>query len=64
MKLSFWKILGFFSAVAEWATEALKPDEDGKVRVTIVEATDLVSRMCEVFGWQAEIVVDEVEDES
>jgi len=57
-KISFWKTLAFFSAVSEWATKALLPDEDGVVRITTSEMADLAEKMCSSFGWKAEIVVE------
>jgi hypothetical protein len=58
MELSFWKFFGFFGAVSEWAAGALAPDVDGVVRITTVELADLADRMCNAFGWKAEIVVE------
>ena len=58
MKVSFWKVLGFFGAVSSWAETSLMPDEDGKVRITVEELSMLAAAMCDVFGWNAEIVVD------
>lgn len=59
MNTSFWKVLGFFSAVSAWAEESLRPDEDGKVRITVAELGTLATAMCETFGWEAEIVLSE-----
>jgi len=57
MKISFWKMLGFFGAISLWAETSLCPDDDGKVRITIEELTSLAQTMCDTFGWEAEIVV-------
>lgn len=57
MKVDFWKIFGFIGFVTSWATEALNPDEDGVVRITVPELAKLASGMCSTFGWKAEIVV-------
>ena len=59
IKVSFWKIFGFISALGEWATESLSPDDDGKVRITIDELAALAEMICDVFGWKAEIVLPE-----
>ena len=60
MKISFWKVFSFISVIGEWANEALKPDEDGVVRITVKELSDLAVKMCAVFGWTA-TVVDTIE---
>lgn len=57
MKVSFWKVFSLISVIGEWAPTALAPDEDGVVRLTVAELSDLASRMCKVFGWNA-VVVD------
>lgn len=54
---SIWKVLSFFGVVSAWASQALQPDSDGVVRITVKEMADLASKMCRVFGWSAEIVV-------
>lgn len=59
VKVSFWKIFGFLSFVGVWAEESLKPDEDGKVRITIEELAALAKGICDVFGWTAQIVIPE-----
>ena len=56
MKMHFWKVLGFVGFVSAWAAEALRPDEDGKVRITIEELKELAEGMCNAFGWKAEDV--------
>ena len=56
-KVSFWKIFSFLSFLGEWATNSLKPDEDGTVRITSEELQVLAEGICQVFGWKAEIVV-------
>lgn len=55
MKMSFWKVLGFFGIISTWAQESLMPDDDGVVRLTAAELTDLAVKMCAQFGWTAEI---------
>ena len=57
MKTSIWKMLGFFGVISGWASKALAPDEDGVVRITVDELSELAAAMCESFGWTAEIVV-------
>lgn len=56
-KVSFWKIFAFLSFIGQWATTSLAPDEDGKVRLTMDELKELAEGICEVFGWEAEVVV-------
>ena len=58
-KLSFWKIFAVFGFLGNWADDALKPDEDGKVRITLDEAADFFEGLCNIFGWKAEIVLPE-----
>jgi len=62
IKVSFWKIFSFLSFIGQWATESLSPDEDGKVRITVDELAELAEGICDVFGWQAEIVLPENTD--
>ena len=57
MKTSIWKIMGLFGFVSSWTAKALQPDEDGKVRITIDELGELAEGMCDVFGWEAEIII-------
>ena len=57
IKVSFWKIFQFMSFIGAWAMESLAPDEDGKVRITLEELTKLAKGICDVFGWQAEIIL-------
>lgn len=57
--VSFWKIFSFISFIGAWATESLKPDADGKVRITLDEMEKLATGICDVFGWKAEIVLPE-----
>ncbi len=56
-RTSIWKVLAFFGVVSTWAVDALKPDEDGVVRITIDEMANLADAMCRIFGWKAEISV-------
>jgi len=58
MNVSFFKIFAVLTALGEWSTKSLLPDDDGIVRVTADEATDLVKTICAACGWKAEIVVD------
>ena len=55
--LSIWKIFGLFGFVSTWAQEALMPDDDGTVRLTVEELAALATGMCGVFGWSAEITM-------
>ena len=57
IKVSFWKIFSFLSFIGSWAMESLSPDEDGKVRITMEELVALAKGICDVFGWEAEIVL-------
>ena len=49
-----FQLLGF---VSKWAEEALNPDEDGRVRLTLSELEDLAEGICAVFGWKVEITL-------
>jgi len=60
--MSFWKIFAVFGFLGTWAEESLKPDEDGKVRITIAEAAKFFEGLCAIFGWTAEIVMPEDTD--
>jgi hypothetical protein len=53
-----FKAFAVIGEVSRWAQASLAPDEDGKVRITVGEAVDLVQGMCDVFGWDAEIVLE------
>ena len=57
MKIHFWKILSFVGVMSNWAEDALQPDPDGVVRITVDEMTTLAEKACKAFGWKAEIVV-------
>ena len=54
-KTSFWKIFEVLGFLGTWATESLKPDEDGKIRITQAESNALVEGICKVFGWSVDI---------
>lgn len=59
VRISFWLIFSFMSAIGTWAQTSLSPDDDGKVRLTINELAELAELICKVFGWKAEIVFPE-----
>ena len=56
---SFWKMFSLFGAVSSWAEAALTPDATGKVTITIDELIQLAKAMCDVFGWEVEIPVED-----
>lgn len=57
--VSFWKMFSLFGAVSSWAETALTPDATGKVTITISELIQLAEAMCEVFGWEVEIPIED-----
>lgn len=57
MKVGLWKMLQLAGVVAPWVRETLKPDMDGKVRITIAEVESLVKDVCGVLGLTPEIIL-------
>jgi len=52
--LKAFQVMGMFS---EWMSTALIPDEDGVVRIDQGEMYDFFNKICNIFGWKADIVV-------
>jgi len=61
-KMSFWKIFAVFGFLGNWADDSLKPDDDGKVRITLDEAAEFFKGLCAIFGWSAEIIMPDNTD--
>jgi hypothetical protein len=55
--MNFFRILRVLGIMVAWAEKALMPDADGVARISVNECTDLITEICRVMDWKAEIML-------